>query len=75
MGCHFHLHRIFPNPGIKPGSPALQADALPSEPPGKPHAMGHDQKILKEKNQVSEVLAADVTFSTKSISPTVDNTI
>ena len=25
-----------PNPGIKPGSPALQADALLSEPPGKP---------------------------------------
>ena len=25
-----------PNPGIKPGSPSLQADALPSEPPGKP---------------------------------------
>ena len=25
----------FPDPGIKPGSPALQADALPSEPPGK----------------------------------------
>ena len=24
-----------PNPGVKPGSPALQADALPSEPPGK----------------------------------------
>ena len=24
------------NPGIKPRSPALQADALPSEPPGKP---------------------------------------
>ena len=23
-----------PNPGIKPGSPALQADTLPSEPPG-----------------------------------------
>ena len=23
-----------PNPGIDPGSPALQADALPSEPPG-----------------------------------------
>ena len=22
-----------PNPGIKPGSPALQADTLPSEPP------------------------------------------
>ena len=25
-----------PNPGIKPRSPTLQADALPSEPPGKP---------------------------------------
>ena len=25
-----------PNPGIEPGSPALQADALPSEPPEKP---------------------------------------
>ena len=26
------------DPGIKPGSPALQADSLPSEPPGKPEA-------------------------------------
>ena len=25
-----------PDPGIKPRSPTLQADALPSEPPGKP---------------------------------------
>ena len=24
-----------PNPGIEPGSPTLQADALPSEPPGR----------------------------------------
>ena len=24
-----------PDPGIKPGSPALQAHCLPSEPPGK----------------------------------------
>ena len=31
MGCHFLLQRIFP---IKPGSPTLQADTLPSEPPG-----------------------------------------
>ena len=28
--------RDLPDPGIKPGSPALQADSLPSEPPGKP---------------------------------------
>ena len=26
-----------PNPGIEPGSPALQADSLPSESPGMPH--------------------------------------
>ena len=25
-----------PNPGIEPRSPSLQADTLPSEPPGKP---------------------------------------
>ena len=26
-----------PNPGIEPRSPALQADSLPFEPPGKPN--------------------------------------
>ena len=30
-----------PNSGIKPRSPALQVDSLPSEPPGKP-SMGQD---------------------------------
>ena len=29
-----------PNPGIKPRSPALQADSLPIEPPGKPKNTG-----------------------------------
>ena len=29
----------FPNPGIEPRSPALQADSLPSEPPEKPLAL------------------------------------
>ena len=28
-----------PNPRIKPTSPALQADSLPPEPPGKPDTM------------------------------------
>ena len=27
-----------PDPGITPGSPAVQADALTSEPPGKPQS-------------------------------------
>ena len=35
-GLPFPSPRIFPDPGIEPGSPALQADALPSEPPGNP---------------------------------------
>ena len=29
-----------PNPGIKPRSPALQADSLPAEPQGKPKNTG-----------------------------------
>ena len=28
-----------PEPVIEPGSPALQADSLPTEPPGKPTSM------------------------------------
>ena len=36
VGSH-SLHRgNLPNPGIEPGSPALQAGSLLSEPPGKP---------------------------------------
>ena len=35
-GLPFPSPGDLPNPGIKPRSPALQADALPSEPPGKP---------------------------------------
>ena len=36
VGCHALLQGDLPDPGIKPGSPALQLDSLPSEPPGKP---------------------------------------
>ena len=28
-----------PDPGIEAGSPVLQADSLPSEPPGRPHVV------------------------------------
>ena len=33
-----------PDPGIEPESPALQADALPSEPPGKVYVYIHTVK-------------------------------
>ena len=35
-GWSFPSPGDLPDPGIKPGSPALQADSSPSEPPGKP---------------------------------------
>ena len=35
-GLPFSSPGNLPNPGIEPGSPALQADFLLSEPPGKP---------------------------------------
>ena len=37
------------DPGIKPGFPALQADSLPSKPPGKP------QSIINEAGSHSQV--------------------
>ena len=36
MGLHSLLQGIFPTQGSNPGSPALQADSLLSEPPGHP---------------------------------------
>ena len=36
------------DPGIEPGSPTSQADALPSEPPGKP--MTNLESILKYRD-------------------------
>ena len=37
-GLPFPSPGDLPNPGIEPRSPPLQADALTSEPPGKPNA-------------------------------------
>ena len=34
--------RDIPNPGIKPRSPTLQPDALPSEPPGKSKVLANN---------------------------------
>ena len=34
-GLPFPSPGDLPDPGIEPGSPTLQADSLPSEPPGK----------------------------------------
>ena len=39
-GLPFPSPGDLPNPGVKPGSPELQADTLLSEPPGKPGGLG-----------------------------------
>ena len=39
VGCHPPLGDL-PNPGIEPRCPTMQADSLPSEPPGKPMNTG-----------------------------------
>ena len=36
VGSQFSSPGDLPDPGIEPGSSALQADSLPSESPGKP---------------------------------------
>ena len=37
-----------PSPGIEPRSPALQADSLPPEPPGKPNIVMGEIKIMQK---------------------------
>ena len=43
--------RDLPDPGIGPGSPALQVDSLPTEPPGKPPGKHKHKKTLKVKSR------------------------
>ena len=50
-----------PDPGIEPGSPALQADSLLSEPPGKLYGAPVGKKTLKIPAQRVNILArADI---------------
>ena len=44
-----------PDPGIKPGSPALHTDSLPSDPPGKPMK---GNKVLVKYYQASLLVLA-----------------
>ena len=47
-GSPFPSPGDLPNPGIKPGSPALQEDSLLSELPGKPFSQKNWRKRQKE---------------------------
>ena len=51
-GLPHHSPGDLPNPGIKPGSPTLQVDSLPSVPPGKPrYFMGKVRLIAAPPSQ------------------------
>ena len=45
-----------PNPGIEPGSPTLQADALPSEPPGKHLSQGTAKPFVDISSELNCVV-------------------
>ena len=49
-GLPFPSPEDLPDPGIKPRSPALQADSLPTEPPGKPPMKRYIRFILYTDN-------------------------
>ena len=51
-GLPFPSPGDLPNPGIEPGSPALQADALTSEPPGK--TLRDTQKLIAAWQKMEE---------------------
>ena len=53
-GLPFPSPGDLPNPGIKPGSPALQADTLPSKPPGKPLYCIKNSHIMSIEHWQSE---------------------
>ena len=42
-----------PNPGIEPGCPTLQADTLPSKPPGKP--LNYSNYTSIKSNKFNEI--------------------
>ena len=52
--------------GIKPGSPALQVDSLPSEPLGKPNIIWQLKLNFFKKDRQTRVLGADIWFRATS---------
>ena len=52
-GLPFPSPGDLPDPGIKPRSPALQTDALPSEPPGKPVTAGLGAILKHRKSSIN----------------------
>ena len=63
-----------PDPGIEPRSPVLQADALPTEPPGKPICMLKGSPFLilqREKLAQSEKISTETVQLRPSWNPSI----
>ena len=71
-GVPFPSPGDLPNPGIEPGSPALQEDALPSEPPGKLARMtALNFRCLAPFRPFNQTLSCGCIPGTSQIAPTV----
>ena len=56
-GLPFPSPADLPNPGVEPESPALQADSLPSEPPGNKYP---NTKLKVKKKNISSSLTQNM---------------
>ena len=56
-----HPPRDLPNPGIKPRSPTLLADSLPSEPPRKPKNTGVQSLPYNQEIFISTIVSGGLT--------------
>ena len=60
VGCHSLLQGNLPYSVIEPGSPALQEDSLPSEPPGE-HPICN-KRFFKKSNLSNRVMITCIFF-------------
>ena len=63
IGLPFPSPGDLPDRGIKPGSAALQADALPSEPPGKPAMQETRDQSLGQEDPLEQRMAYPLQYS------------
>ena len=58
-GLSFPSLGDLPDPGMEPRSPALQADSLPSEPPGKPLRVEAEDRVTEIEDRMVEINEAE----------------
>ena len=66
----FPFSRIFPTQGSNPGSPALEVDSLPAEPPGKPKNTGVWSLSLPQRIFLAQELNWSLPICSRILLPT-----